>query len=84
MPSPLDLKANAAFTFLALLDRTTPKLLNFGSRTSKSGHHALSDHRTLELREDTEHLEHGTAGRGGRVESLLVQEQIDQLSSTGP
>ena len=33
----------------------------------------------LELREHTEHLEHGTAGGGGRVEPLLMQKQVDAL-----
>jgi hypothetical protein len=36
---------------VALLDRPTTKLLPFGSRTSKSGHHSLSDHCPLELGE---------------------------------
>jgi hypothetical protein len=64
---------------LALLNRPTTKLLSFGSRTSKSGHHSLSDHCSLELSEHAEHLEHGATGGGGRIEPLLMQKQIDPL-----
>jgi len=33
--------------------------------------------RSLELGKDAQHLEHGLAGGGGRIERLLTQEQID-------
>ena len=36
-------------------------------------HHALADHRPLELSEYTHHLEHGFTGGRGCVESLLVE-----------
>ena len=45
------------FPGVALLHRTSPKLLPFSTSTSKPGHCALSDHRTLELGEHTEHLD---------------------------
>jgi hypothetical protein len=35
------------------------------------------DHRPLELGEDAHHLKHRLAGRRGRVDSPLVQEQVD-------
>ena len=34
----------------------------------------------LELGEDTQHLEHHPAARRGRIEPLLVQEQVDPVS----
>ena len=40
---------------------------------------AFADHRTFELGENAEHLEHGTAGRRRGVEALLMREQIDTL-----
>ena len=79
MPLRAQLQRSFHLGPVALLDLTATKLLTFGSRTSKARHHPLSDHRPLKLSEDTEHLEHGAARRGGRVEPLLMQEQIDAL-----
>src|SRR5262249_43822531 len=39
--------------------------------------HALLNYRALELGKDTEHLKHRLAGRRGRVETLLMQKQVD-------
>jgi hypothetical protein len=38
---------------------------------------ALDDHRPFECTEDTEHLEHSLTRGGGRIDTLLVEEQID-------
>jgi hypothetical protein len=40
---------------------------------------ALADHRVLELGEHAHHLEHGAPRRCGRVEALLVEEQVNVL-----
>jgi hypothetical protein len=64
---------------LALLDCPTTKLLTVSSSTGQSSHHSFSYHRSLKLSEHTEHLEHCPTGGSGRIEPLLMQEQIDPL-----
>ena len=49
--------------------------LRAGARQPRTD--TVLDHSPLELGEDTEHLEHGTTGRGRRVDPLLVQIEID-------
>jgi hypothetical protein len=43
----------------------------------KPGADSFLNDRSLELGKDAQHLEHGLAGGGGRIEPLLMQEQID-------
>src|ERR1700730_9930632 len=43
----------------------------------KPGADSFLNHRALELGKYAHHLEHGLAGRRGRVEALLMQEQVD-------
>ena len=50
------------------------------SRKHTIHHHALSSHGSLELRERSEHLKHGSAAGGRRIEALLMEKQIDPLA----
>jgi hypothetical protein len=47
-----------------------------GARSGDSGADALDDDRAFELTENAQHLEQRAPGRGGRVDSLLVQIEI--------
>jgi hypothetical protein len=48
-------------------------------RARQAGSDALDNYGALELGEHTHHLKHCLAGRGGRVDPLLVQLEIDPL-----
>jgi hypothetical protein len=50
-----------------------------GLGPAQAGHHPLADHRAFEFGEDAKHLKHRPPGRRRRIETLLVQEQIDAL-----
>jgi hypothetical protein len=78
MPISTTLRWRSAPTTLACGDGADG-LLHQWMRWDLARHHALPYHRSLELREYTEHLEHRTTRRGGRIEPLLMQEQIDAL-----
>src|ERR1700722_4110055 len=56
--------------------RLTAKVNTVGTCTVLTGLNARLDHRTLELREHAQHLEHRLAACRGRVETLLQKEQI--------
>jgi hypothetical protein len=62
--------------------RPTDRLAAVGAVSGSPGHscqHPLPDHRALEFGKHAHHLEHGLARRGRRVETLLVQVEIDVL-----
>jgi hypothetical protein len=52
--------------------RWPAKRLSVGLRPCKASTHALLDHRAFELSKHAHHAEHGLAGRGSRIEALLV------------
>src|SRR6266487_547505 len=58
-------------------DRRSAKSLTFTLGPLQASADALLNDRALELGKDAEHLKHGLAGRRGRVETLLMQKQID-------
>jgi hypothetical protein len=49
-----------------------PRPFALGARSDKTGTRSLADHRRLELRKDSEHLEQGTTRWRRGVESLLM------------
>jgi len=56
-----------------------PSFVPFALARANPGVDPFADNAALELGEDAEHLEHGLAGDGRRVEPLLAQEQINAL-----
>src|SRR5215469_8566508 len=63
-------------------DRRPPQFLAAGTRPGEPSLDPLLDHGAFELGEGPHHLEHGPACRGGRVEALLMQVEIDPLNSS--
>jgi hypothetical protein len=65
------------------LFRTLPALLtntvafDLGLNDTQAGPDALADHRALELGEGTGHLEQQLTRRGGGIDRLLVELEID-------
>jgi len=55
----------------------TTKLLALCLRPSETGTDTLLNDRAFEFGENTQHLKHGLAAWGGRIDPLLVQEEID-------
>ena len=64
-------------SFSAGANRRPAKPFALSTSPLKRGTDSFLDDRVLELSKDAKHLEHGPAGRGGRVEALLMQKQID-------
>jgi len=67
-------KGRADITLFGALGASQGLALGLGA--SEAGIDALADHAAFEFGEDATHLEHGTAGRGGGVERLLMQVEI--------
>ena len=72
MPFP-ERSALRAAVFAASVNPWSPEGRAVCLGALQTRHHALADHRPLELSEYTHHLEHGLTGGCGGVESLLVQ-----------
>src|SRR5262249_32636199 len=58
-------------------DRRPAKALTFTLGPLQASANALLDNRVFELGKDAQHLKHGLAGRRGRIETLLMQKQVD-------
>ena len=59
------------------IDEGATAMLAVSLGSSNAGIHPLTDHCALELGEHAHHLKHRLAGRCRRVDSLLMQEQVD-------
>jgi hypothetical protein len=76
MPSALSCRIRASTAGFTV---RLPSFVPFALALASPGIHTFPDVAALELREVAQHLEHGLARAGRRVEPLLVQEEIDAL-----
>jgi hypothetical protein len=64
---------------IGMLKALAAELRSLLPRARQAGPDTLADHCMLELGEHGHHLEHGAARWRGRVEALLVEEQVNAV-----